>query len=178
MLEQLMQDFRFAIRSLRKRPLFLLIPVLSLSVGIGANTAIFTAVDHFLLKAPEGIPNAERVVELGRGQLGRGFDSFSYPDFLDLRTEAAPLEELAGYEMRMLTLSQGEAGERVFGMLVSANYFEVLGVRPHLGRTFLPEEDEGWDEHPVVILGHDLWKARLGGDPDIVGSTLYVSRKP
>jgi predicted permease len=178
MFDQLLRDLRFAIRSLRKRPLFFLIPVLSLAIGIGANTAIFTAVDRFLLKAPEGIPNAERVVELGRGQFGRGFDSFSYPDFLDLRAEAAPLEELAGYEMRMLTLSQGEAGERVFGMLVSANYFDVLGVRPHLGRTFLPEEDEGWDEHPVVILGHDLWKARLGGDPDVVGSTVYVSRKP
>ncbi|MGW8264945.1 MAG: ABC transporter permease [Longimicrobiales bacterium] len=178
MFDSLLQDLRFAIRGLRKRPFFFLIPVLSLSIGIGANTAIFSAVKRFLLSPPEGIPNASRVVELGRGREGRGFDSFSYPDFLDLREEATPLEALAGYDMRMLTLSQGEAGERVFGMLVSANYFDVLGVRPHLGRTFLPEEDEGWNEHPVVVLGYDYWKARLGGDPRVVGSTLYVSRRP
>jgi predicted permease len=178
MFDPLLQDLRFAFRSLRKRPLFFLIPVLSLSIGIGANTAIFTAVKRFILSPPEGIPNASRMVELGRGREGQGFDSFSYPDFLDLREEASPLEELAGYEMRMLTLSRGEAGERVFGMLVSANYFEVLGVRPHLGRAFLPEEDEGSGEHPVVVLGYDYWKARLGSDPGVVGSTIYVSRKP
>ena len=178
MFDPLLQDLRFALRSLRKRPLFFLIPVLSLSIGIGANTAIFTAVNRFILSPPPGIPNAARVVELGRGRDGQGFDSFSYPDFLDLRAEASPLEDLAGYEMHMLTLSRGEAGERVFGMLVSANYFEVLGVRPHIGRAFLADEDEGLDEHPVVILSFDYWKARLGSDPGVVGSTLYVNRKP
>ena len=178
MLDPLLQDLRFAFRALRKRPLFFLIPVLSLSIGIGANTAIFSAVRRFLLSPPEGIPNAARAVELGRGRDGRGFDSFSYPDFLDLREEAGPLEKLAGYEMRMLTLSPGEAGERVFGMLVSANYFDVLGVGPHLGRTFLPEEDQGWGENPVVVLSYDYWRARLGSDPDVVGSTLYVNRRP
>jgi predicted permease len=178
MLEQLMQDFRFAIRSLRKRPLFLLIPVLSLSIGIGSNTAIFSVVNRFLLAPPEGIPNADRMVEVGRGRDGRGFDSFAYPDFLDLRREAEPLQELAAYEMQMLTVSRGDAGERVFGMLVSANYFDVLGLRPTLGRGFLPEEDVGPDEHPVVVLGHGLWESRMGGDPEIVGSTVFVNRQP
>jgi predicted permease len=178
MLDQLIQDFRFAIRSLRKRPLFLLIPVLSLSIGIGSNTAIFSVLNRFLLAPPEGIPNADRMVEVGRGRDGRGFDSFAYPDFLDLRREAEPLQELAAYEMQMLTVSRGEAGERVFGMLVSANYFDVLGVRPTMGRSFLPEEDVGPDEHPVVVLGHGLWESRMGGDPEIVGSTVLVNRQP
>jgi len=178
MFDPLLQDLRFTLRTLRKRPFFFLIPVLSLSIGIGANTTIFSAVKRFLLSPPEGIPNASMVVELGRGWDGHGFDSFSYPDFLDLRQDATPLEALAGYEMQMLTLSQEEAGERVFGMLVSANYFDLLGVRPYLGRTFLPEEDEGWNEHPVVVLSYDYWKSRLGSDPEVVGSTLYVSRKP
>lgn len=178
MFDPLLQDLRFSLRTLRKRPFFFLIPALSLSIGIGANTTIFSAVKRFLLSPPEGTPNASMVVELGRGWDGHGFGSFSYPDFLDLRQEATPLEALAGYEMQMLTLSQGEAGERVFAMLVSANYFDVLGVRPYLGRTFLPEEDEGWNEHPVVVLSYDYWESRLGSDPEVVGSTLYVSRKP
>lgn len=178
MLDAVLQDFRFALRSLRKRPVLLLVPVLSLSLGIGANTVIFTLVDDVLLSSPVGIPNAGRVIEVGRGREGRGFDTFAYPDFVDLRREAEPIEALAGYEMQMLTLSRGEAGERVFGMLVSANYFEILGVHPALGRAFRPEEDTGPDEHPVLVLGHGLWKSRMGGDTAVVGSTVYLNRKP
>ncbi len=178
MLDSTFQDIRLAVRSLRKRPLFLLVPVASLAIGVGANTAIFSAADHYLLRSPEGIPNADRVVEIGRGSEGHGFDSFSYPDFLDLREQAEPLEAVAGYEFRMLTLSEGGEGDRVFGMLVSANYFHVLGVEAERGRTFLPEEDQGLDEHPVAVLSYEYWQARLGGDPNVVGSTLLVSRKP
>ncbi|MGD2123803.1 MAG: ABC transporter permease, partial [Gemmatimonadota bacterium] len=178
MVDSILQDLRFAVRSLRKRPLFLLIPVISLAIGIGANTTIFSIVNRFLLRSAEGVPNASRVVELGRGRDGAGFDSFSYPDFLDLRQQAEPLEALAGMEARILTLSRGDAGERALGMLVSANFFDVLGVKAASGRTFSPEEDEGVDEHPVVVLSHQFWKNRWGGDPDILGSTVYVSRKP
>ena len=178
MIQTLRQNLRIAYRSLRKRPLFLLVSVGSLAVGIGANTAIFSVVDHFFLRPPPGIPNADRMVELGRGRDGAGFDSFSYPDFLDLREQAEPLRELAGYRMEMLTLSRGEEGERAFGFLVSANYFRLLGVSPHLGRTFTPEEDQGVNENPVAVLSHDYWQSRLGSDPDVVGSTLYVSRRP
>jgi predicted permease len=178
MLDSIWQDLRFAVRSLSRRPLFLLVPVLSLAIGIGANTAIFSALKSLVLSDPPGIPNASRMVELGRGRDGQGFESFSYPDFLDLREEADPLAELAGMSMQMLTLSRGKAGERAFAMLVSANFFEVLGVRTAMGRTFLPEEDEGPDEHPVVVLNHRFWEERLGGDPDILGATVYVSRTP
>ena len=178
MIETLRQNLRIALRSLRKRPLFLLVSVGSLAVGIGANTAIVSVVDHFFIRPPPGIPNADRMVEVGRGRDGSGFDSFSYPDFLDLREEAEPLRELAGYRMQMLTLSRGEEGDRAFGLLVSANYFRLLGVRPHLGRAFTPEEDRGVNEHPVAVVSHDYWRSRLGGDPEVVGSTLYVSRRP
>jgi predicted permease len=178
MLDQIHQDLRFAYRSLLKRPLFLIIPVLSLAIGIGANTAVFSVVNRYVLTPPDGIPNASRMVELGRGRDGDGFGSFSYPDLMDLRDEAAPLEELAGYSMEMLTLSRGEAGDRVLGLLTSANYFDLMGVRPHLGRTFLPEEDVGADEHPVVVLSYDAWRSSMGSDPEIIGSTVYVSRQP
>jgi predicted permease len=178
MFDLIRQDLRLAVRSLSRHPLFLLIPVLSLSIGIGANTAILSAVKKLFLDPPPGIPNADRMVEVGRGTDGDGFDTFSYPDFLDLRQEADPLAEVAAYELQMLTASRGDAGDRVFAMLVSANYFDVLGVRAARGRTFLPEEDEGFDEHPVVVLSHRYWDEGLGADPNIVGSTLYVSRRP
>jgi len=178
MLDDIRQDIRFAFRSLGKRPLLLVVPVLSLAIGIGANTTIFSIVNRFLLKAPEGIPNAQRMVEVGRGRDGRGFDSFSYPDFLDLREGATPLEGLAGYQMQMLTISRGDAGERVMGMLVSANYFDLMGVGAEMGRTFLPGEDQGPNEHPVLILGHSLWVSTMGSDPDVVGSTVYLNRQP
>ncbi len=176
MFDSIRQDLRFAIRSLRKRPLFFLIPVLSLAIGIGANTAIFSAVNRLLLRGVDGIPNASRMVDLGGGR--DGANSLSYPDFLELRSQADPFQEIAGTDFRILTLSQGDAGERVFGLLVSANFFEVLGVRAARGRTFLPEEDEGPDEHPVTVLSHGFWMNYLGGDPDVVGSTVYVSRQP
>jgi len=177
MIDTILQDLRFAFRTLFRRPLFLLVSVLSLSLGIGVNTTVFSAVKQFLILDPPGIPNASRMVEIGRGTEGRGFDSFSYPDFQDLREQAEPLEALAGYEMQVLTLSRGEEGDRVLAMLVSSNFFDVLGVRTAMGRTFYPEEDEGTDEHPVAILSHAYWKDRLGGEPDILGSTVFVSRK-
>lgn len=176
MLDSLLQDLRLAIRSLRNRPLYLIVPVLSLSVGIGANTAIFSAINRLLLRGVEGVPNASRMVEVGGGL--EGSSSLSYPDFLAVREEADPLEEIAGYDFRVLTLSRGEAGERVFGMLVSSNYFDLLGVRAAWGRTFLPEEDQGADQHPVVVLSHTFWQSRLGGEPGIVGSRVYVNRHP
>lgn len=178
MIEALAQDLRYAFRALAKRPLALVIPILSLGIGIGANTAIFSVLNRLLLSPPEAVPNAQRMVEVGRARDGRGFDSFSYPDFLAIREEAEPLEALAGFDMRMFTISRGEVGERAFGMLVSANYFQVLGIQAALGRTFLPEEDQGYDEHPVVVLSHALWAGRLGGDPDILGSTIFVNRRP
>ena len=176
MIESLAQDFRFAVRSLWKRPLYLLVPVLSLAIGIGANTAIFSAVNRLLLRGMDGVPNASRMVEIGGGR--DGTNSLGYQDFLVVREEADPLEEIAGFDFRILTMSGGEAGERVFGMLVSANYFEVLGLNAAQGRTFLPEEDEGPDEHPVVVLSHDFWWARMGGDPHLLGSVVYVNRQP
>jgi predicted permease len=176
MLDSLSQDLRLAFRSLRKRPLYLTLTVLSLAIGIGANTAIFSAVNHLLLRGMDGIPNASRMVEIGAGRTGDS--SLSYPDFLAIREQGSPLEEAAGFDMRILTLSRGEAGDRVFGMLVSANYFDVLGITAAQGRTFLAEEDEGPDQHPVVVLSHTFWQGRLGGDPGLVGSTVYVNRQP
>ncbi len=176
MFDSFLHNFRVAIRSLRKRPLFLLVPLLSLTIGIGANTAIFSGVSRLLLRNMEGVPNASRIVEIGGGR--DGSNSLTYPDFLALREEADPLQEIAGFDLRIMTFSREEAGERVFGFLVSANYFEVLGLQAAMGRTFRPEEDEGADEHPVTVLSYQFWQNHLGGDPDVLNSTVYVSRQP
>ena len=178
MFDTLRQDLRHAGRSLGRRPLFLVVPVLSLAVGIGANTAIFSAIKSLVLSDPPGVTNADRLVEVGRSTDGQGFDTFSYPNFLDLRAEVEPLAGLAGYSLSVLTASRREAGHRVFAMLVSANYFDLLGVRAARGRTFSPDEDEGVGEHPVAVLSHRYWRERLGADPEILGTTLYISRRP
>lgn len=175
-MDALLQDLRFALRTLLKQPGFVAIAALSLAIGIGANTAIFSAVNSLLLEPLPGIDRPDRIVELGRTREGRGFDTFSYPDFLDLREQAGPLEGLAGVRMESMSLSRDGAGERVFGVLVSASYFRVLGVEPALGRLFAPEEDVGIGEHPVAVVSHRFWRNRLGGDPDVVGSTLRLNR--
>ena len=155
-----------------------MIPVLSLTIGIAANTVVFSAVSGLLLEGMHGVPNARRIVEVGTRRDGSGFYGFSYPDFLDLREQASTLAEVAGYKYQMFTLSRGDAGLRAFGLLVSANYFDVVGVQAFRGRTFLREEDTGLDAHPVAVLSFDFWQNRWGGDPDVVGSTVYVSRQP
>lgn len=173
-MQNFIQDLKLSFRTTLRRPLFFLVAAGSLTVGIGANTAIFSAANRLLLRPPDGIPEPERVVELGAG---RSFGSWSYPDFLDLRAEAHPLEALAGYDMQQFSLSQGEAGVRVFGLVVSANYFEVLGVAPAQGRFFLPDEDEGLGEHRVAVVSHNFWMNALGGDPGVVGTTLQLNRE-
>lgn len=175
MMDSLVQDLRYAVRALRKRPLFTLVAAVSLAAGIGGITTIFSVVNVLLIRPPSGIPDADVVVEVGRTRDGQGFDTFSYPDFRDIREHVAPLSEVSAWDMREFSLSRAEGGERVLGMLVSANYFDVLGVRPRLGRGFVSAEDKGVGEHPVVVLGYRLWR-RMGGEPELVGSTITLNR--
>lgn len=170
----MLNDVRLAVRFLRKCPVFSLVAILSLGIGIGASTAIFSVVNALLIRSPEGIGEPERVVELGRTQRGNGFDTFSYPDFLDYR-EAASLSGAAAWIFTDLSWSTEREAERVIGAVVSADYFEVLGVRAARGRFFLPEEDTGIGAHPVAIVSHRFWQERLGGD-EVVGSRIALNR--
>lgn len=177
-LDHVFRDIRLTLRSFRKRPLFFLVPILSLSIGIGANTVIFSGVNTLLLQGLRGVPNSDRIVEIGTSRNGVGFYEFCYPDFLDLREMSTTLQEIAGIKYEVFTLSRGGAGDRAFGLLVSANYFEVLGARAAIGRTFLPDEDRELDANPVLVLSHRFWNNQWGADPDVVGSTVYLSRQP
>jgi len=177
-LGDLRQDTRFALRRLARSRSFTLIAVLSLAVGIGVNTALFTYVQATLLEPVPGVAAADRIVELLLTRRGQEQQEWAYPDFQDLREADSPVESLAGWKRRDGTLNTADGNERVRVMHVSANYFRLLGVAPSRGRDFLPAEDVGPGEHPVAVVSHDLWRNRLGEDPDVIGRTINLNRTP
>ena len=159
-------DARHALRLLGRSPLFAATAVLSLSLGVAATSTIFSVADALLAPAV-GVRDAGRVVDVGRGNDGSGFDNMSYPAFDYLRQHATTFAGLAAVEFggRPMSLTVAGSSERVFGTLVSANFFEVLGTRAVLGRFFRPDEDAVPGERPVVVLTHRFWTRRLGADP-------------
>jgi putative ABC transport system permease protein len=171
----LLHDLRFAFRSLRKSPGFTLVAVLTLALGIGANTAVFSMVRGVLLR-PLPYENGESLVYLRQPAPLGGVDNarFSVPELADYRQRSRSLQSLVEYHsMPFILLGRGEP-RRVQTGVVSANYFEVLGVRPLLGRGFRAGEDQPGAE-PVLVLSHGFWKNRLGGDPNIVGRTFEMN---
>jgi predicted permease len=169
-------DVRFALRQIRRRPVFTVVAALSLAVGVGANTAIFSAVTALLLRPVPGVADHQRVVELGRTTRGRGFDSFAYPDFLDIREGVPALERVAAYSFGGFSFTTAEGGERIGGIHASESYFDVMGVAPALGRFFSPDEAGPGAPGTVAVLDHGFWRERLGGAPDVVGSTIRLNR--
>ena len=125
-------DLRNALRQIRRRPLFALVAALSLAIGVGANTAIFNAVSAVLLRPVAGVRQPDRVVEIGRTSQGRGFDTFAYPDYQDLREGVSAFQAMAAYTYEVWSLSRGGEGERITGMDVEPAYFDVMGVVPEL----------------------------------------------
>jgi putative ABC transport system permease protein len=171
----LMQDLRFALRSLRKSPGFTLVSVLTLALGIGANTAVFSMIRGIMLR-PLPYEHGERLVYLRQpAPLGGVANAqFSPLELADYRQRSRAVESLVEYHsMPFILLGQGEP-RRVQTGVVSANYFDVLGVRPMLGRTFRHGEDQP-SADPVLVLSHGFWVNRLGGDPAIVGKTFEMN---
>lgn len=173
-----MSDARQAVRQLAKRPLFVGVAAGSLAIGIGANTAVFSVANAVLLRPLPGIAEPDRVVELGRTNRGSGFDTFSWPDFQDIRTEIPALDAAAAYTFELFSLSEEGEGLRAVGFHVTPSYFEVLGAVPALGRLLGPDEEEGFDAHPVAVVSHAYWRDHLGSNPDAVGATLRLNRTP
>ena len=174
------QDLRYAARALGKSPLFTLTALLSLAIGIGATTAIVTVANTLLLRPPPGIGDPERVVHIGRTQDGSGFDNFSYPNFVDYRTQTSTLTGIAAMQMepRSLSLAGPDGGEAVKGSVVSGNFFEVLQAKPALGRFFSPDEDRAPGASPVVVLSHRFWRERFARDPGVIGRTIVLNGSP
>lgn len=172
------RDMRYALRALASQPLFAFVATGSLAIGIGANTAVFSVANVLLIRPLSGIDNYDRVVELGRGRDGSGFDSFAFPDFTDIRDQIPALETAVPYTSELLSVSRSEGGVRLNGLFVGARYFDLLGVAPALGRYFVPEEDEDFERHSVTVVSHHFWTETLGADPSVIGSTLYLNRHP
>ena len=178
----LLQDLRYGARMLLKNPGFTLIAVLTLALGIGANTAIFSLTDQVLLRLlPVERPGELAVLRSPGPKGGRvwsdGDDtaSFSYPMYKALRDRSDAFSGLLARFAIPLSVAGAGRTERADGELVSGNYFEVLGVRPALGRIFNQEDDRTPGAHPVVVLSHAYWTRRFGSDPAILNKTLTVN---
>lgn len=168
-------DLRYGLRTLVRQPGFTLVAAMSLALGIGLNTTIFSVVNAVLLKdLPVEAP--ERLVEVYTN-LTEEFSNLttSYPDLVDIRAGADAFEGLAGHGMVRGIMTYDGRSELVAGEVATANYFDLLGVPLALGRTFHPEEDETEGTHPVIVVSHGLWQRRLGGDVDVLGKTLRLS---
>jgi predicted permease len=182
LIETLLQDVRYAMRGFRKAPAFTAVAVASLALGIGANTAIFTLADQLLLRLLP-VRNPEQLVRFEAPGPGLGMqrdypNSISYPLYTLIRDHGSAFDGVIaqfGWEVNMLT--NGDA-ERVNCDLVSGNYFQVLGVTPAVGRVLGPEDDNKPGGHPVVVLTHDFWQRRFGGDPSIVGRSVTFNQTP
>jgi predicted permease len=175
-IQDLIQDLRFGLRMLAKNPGFTTVAVLTLALGIGANTTIFSLADAVLLR-PFPVAEPGRVVYFQRQNAEKpdNYSSFSHPDYQDFRGQVRMLSGLAAYSsVSVITTLNGEAS-RLDGEIVSGNYFSVLGVKPALGRTFLPEEDQVAGSHPVIVLSPDFWRRRLNSDPGILGKSLPLN---
>jgi macrolide transport system ATP-binding/permease protein len=177
-IEDLVEDLRYGLRMLRKSPGFTAVASLSLALGIGANTAIFSLVNAVLLR-PLPIENPERLVSLNyASEKGNHVDAiFSYLNYRDLRDRNSVLDGLIAYRMAPISLSHDGINERVWGYLATGNYFGVLGVKPALGRMLTPEDDSAQGAHPVVVISHDCWQKRFAGDANVVGRSVSVNAR-
>lgn len=171
----LRSDIRYSIRNLLKRPGFLTVAVITLALGIGGTTAIFSAVNALLVK-PLDFPNLERVVAVWEKQPSRGLDrnEVTVANYLDLRSQNQTFEHMGLIRWWSTNLTGIDPPERIQGFLVSGNIFEVTGVKPVMGRSFFSDEDQPGKD-PVAILSHSLWQRRFGADPNIIGRTITLN---
>jgi predicted permease len=179
-----LQDLRFALRQLRKHWPLTVGAAFSLGLGIGGASTVFSLVRAVLL---DPLPAADtrgvyfvyrtfaQTGAVAGGLVTPGLQPVSFPDYEDFRDQARSFESLAAESFRAFNLSAGHGPEAVFGGLVTANYFETLRLRPFVGRFFLPEEDRTRGSHPVVVLGHALWRRRFGADTAIVGREIQLN---
>jgi putative ABC transport system permease protein len=176
MLNDLWQDLRYGWRMLRRSPGFTVVALLTLALGIGANTAIFSVVNAVLLR-PLPYQDPDRLVMLWTADPKRDIHEAgtSYPTVTDWRTQSRSFAELAIWAGSPLLLVGGNEPERIVGQFVSANLFPLLGVPPLLGRTFTPEEEQR--REPLVVLSYDLWQRRFGADPSVLGKTLELDNQ-
>src|SRR6202044_2765312 len=169
------QDVRYAFRMLAKSPVLTVIVVLTLALGIGANTAIFSIVNGFLLR-PLPVKSPEQIMVVAAKLEGDtlGISTLSYPELADFRRQADVFSYIFGYQVDIGGLSVEGKPNQFFYSRVTGNYFSTLGLQPALGRLFLPTEGEAGGRDPYIVLGYDFWQKKFGGDPGIVGKQALI----
>ncbi len=182
MLARIVSDLRYALRNLRRSPLFTTVAVLSLALGIGANTAIFTLLDQLMLRLlPVRAPEQLVMIWSTGPHMGnnRGSRASSYPMYQDYQRKAGAFSYVFCRFETSLSVSFSGRTERVDGELVSGNYFQALGVKPVIGRLFTPQEDDQvYKGHPVAVLSYQYWMARFGGDKSVIGQKMIIDDYP
>jgi macrolide transport system ATP-binding/permease protein len=176
MIETTLQDLRFGFRMLRRSPGFSVLAILCLTLGIGANAAVFSWVEGILFRPYPAVSHQERLLALSGTEVGEtGGTAMSWPDYLDLQRSSTLFDTLFVSKITGTTLSIGDRAERTTGSIVSANYFDAIGVHPILGRGFEPGEDTGRNAHPVAVISYQLWQGRFKGDREIIGKTQRLN---
>jgi len=178
-METFFQDVRYGLRMLRKSPAFTAIAIITLALGIGANTTIFSMVNSFLLR-PLPVQNPGQITTLAEIQKdGTNNNVFSVPEYRDIRGQTADIfSDLMAYQFGMDGLNADGKTDRILSNYVSGNYFSMLGVKPTLGRLLLPSEGEVMGADPVMVLSYSFWKTRFGGDPDVIGKKVTLDGHP
>jgi len=172
----MLSDFRYALRQLANAPGLTAVIVLSLGLGIGANTTVFCWIESLLLRPLPGVAQQDDLVILTTSQGERMWDTLSLPDIRDIAAMHDVFAGVTGSQQTPACLTADDRSEWLYGQIVTANFFDVFGVKPILGRTFLPEEDLKPSGHPVLVISERLWRKRFGGDPNIIGRVVDLNR--
>jgi predicted permease len=176
MIETALQDLRFGLRMLRRSPGFSILAILCLTLAIGANAAVFSWVEGILFRPYPAVTHQEQLLALtGTARGESGPTDLSWPDLLDLQRNCTLVDSFIVSKIMGTTLSVGDRAERTVGSIVSANYFDAIGVHPILGRGFAPGEDVGRNAHPVTVISYQLWEGRFNSDPQIIGKTQRLN---
>ena len=175
----LLQDLRYAIRQLRNKPGFALTAVITLALGIGANVAIFSIVNGIILR-PLPVPQPRQITVLAAQQQGAplGIFSLSYPELVDFRKQADTYSDLFAYGVDLEGMSADNRADHFLASFVTGNYFSALGLKPELGRLFLPGEGEKPGSEALVVIGYSCWQKRFGGNSNVIGKQVLINGKP
>src|SRR3954469_16865147 len=173
----MLADVRYAVKWLVRSPVFAAVAVLSLAVGIGFNTALFSVVDALLFR-PLPVDRPERLVAIyTKGGDGERYATSSYPDYLDFRSRNTVFSDVMGFSPAIAAVKAGDRSRMALGEVVTGNYFQVLGVTAALGRTLLPEDDRVGAPR-AAALSHGLWRREFASDPGVLGRSILIHGHP
>jgi macrolide transport system ATP-binding/permease protein len=176
--ERLGQDLRFTARTLTRAPAYTVVVVSCLAIGIGANTAVYSWMDGILMHPYPGVADQTRLVAVANTVKGSELDEISWLDFNDLKTGSTSFSDFIAAKITGASITGRDRAERAIGELVSANYFDALGVHVLLGRGFSTGDDVGRGGHPITVISYRLWRDHFAGDPGVVGKTLSFNGVP